>query len=78
MTIYNATAELPIFLGTSFKPTLIIAAKISAGGSLAIQYKVGNQWVTAETFTADFVREMTCAGMRVKCVVTGTVQYVVG
>jgi hypothetical protein len=76
---YTTTQELPLFLGAKNRANsgLIIAANITSG-SLAVQYKVGSNWVTAETFTESFVRSMDCAGFQIKCVVTGTVEYSVG
>lgn len=72
--VFNSTQDLPSFAGAAHKQTLILAANITSG-SLAVQFKVGNIWVTAETFTSSFVRELNCSGMAVRCVVTGTVEY---
>lgn len=75
MALFNTTQELPMFQGTPHKPTLIVAANIGASSSLAIQFKVGNTFITADTFTSSFVRELNCSGMIVRFVVTGTVEY---
>lgn len=71
---YNSTQEIPLFLGAPHKQSLIVAANITSG-SLAIQFKVGTGWVTAETFTTSFVKEVLCNGAPIRCLVTGTVEY---
>ncbi len=75
MALYTQTTELPVFLGAPHKPNLIIAANIQAGGSLAIQYAVGATWITAETFTTSFVREINCSAHKIRILVTGTVSF---
>lgn len=73
----TTTAEMPRFIGDAAKPTLIMVANITSG-SLAVQYKVGAAWVTAETYTTSTVKELVCSGMSIKLVITGTVEVMVG
>lgn len=76
MATYTTTQELPVFQGAPHKQYLVIKGAISSG-SVDIQFLNGNNWETIldAPFTANFNKCLYCAGVPVKIVVTGTVQY---
>jgi hypothetical protein len=77
MATYTSTQELPVFQGAQHKQYLIIQASISGGGSVDIQFNNGGTWqsVLDTPYTANFTKNLYCAGVPVKIVTTGTVTY---
>ena len=72
MAFYTSTTEFPE--STATRKVRLLA--VNAGtGSVEVQYKCGNSWVTAEAFTTNTVKQMEVFGTTIRIVVTGNATF---